>query len=460
MLNTYQDLIAVGDNDVSRIEFVSAAIHNYKASKEYKDAWIAEQYFRHKNVTINEFQKLLYTVSGKAIPDNFNANYKMACNHFRRFIIQQSQFLLGNGVTWDKEGVDLGNARKPFDTQIQILAEKALIHRVSYGFWNLDHVDVFSALEFVPLFDEENGSLRAGIRFWQIDETKPLRATLYEEDGYTDYIWKPGKPAEILRQKTAYALTVSSSVVDGVWISDGENYPSFPIIPFWGNMERESELVGLREQIDCYDLIKSGFANTVDEASFVYWTIQNAGGMDEVDLATFIERMQTVHAAVIDDDGAKAESHQLEAPSDSREKLLDRLDRDLYRDAMALDIEHIASGAATATEILASYEPLNSKADRFEYCVREFISQLLEVAGIEANPNFTRSMMTNQQETINALMSASSYLTEDYITRKVLSIFGDSDMADEMIEQRTADDLNKFGLGGGDSNEADGQIAE
>ena len=39
-----------------------------------------------------------------------------------------------------------------------------------------------------PLYDEENGALRAGIRYWQVDETKPLRLTLYEEDGFTEYI--------------------------------------------------------------------------------------------------------------------------------------------------------------------------------------------------------------------------------------------------------------------------------
>ena len=62
-------------------------------------------------------------------------------------------------------------------------AQDALCQGAVYGFWNLDHVDYFKATEFVPLYDEETGALMAGIRFWQISENKPLRATLYEEHG-------------------------------------------------------------------------------------------------------------------------------------------------------------------------------------------------------------------------------------------------------------------------------------
>ena len=45
---------------------------------------------------------------------------------------------------------------------------------------------------------------------------------------------------------------------DGEEIMDGENYPSFPIVPLWGSELKQSTLVGMREGIDAYDLIRSG----------------------------------------------------------------------------------------------------------------------------------------------------------------------------------------------------------
>ena len=441
---TYQDLLEVGDNEQSRMAFVKTAIGEHKASDLYKDAVVAEEYNAHRNVTINQYQKLLYTITGKAVPDNYSPNFKMACRHFHRFITQENQYLLGNGVMWgdEKTSDKIGNKRYPFDNQLQKLGKKALVDGVAFGFFNLDHVEVFAVTEFVPLYDEENGALSAGIRFWQIDERKPLRATLYELDGYTEYIWVHGQES-VLRPKRAYKINVRYSEADGLEIYNGENYPSFPIVPLWGNDERQSELVGLREQIDCYDLIKSGFADTVDEASLIYWTIQNAGGMDDVDLAQFVERIRTVHAATVEDDGATAESHSVEAPYASREALLNRLDADLYKDAMALDYDRIASGSVVTAQIKAAYKPLDAKADGFEYCVLDFINGILNVAGIEDEPTFTRSMLINSAEEIQTVVMASSYLDSEYVTRKILTILGDGDMADDMLKRMDADELDR-----------------
>lgn len=441
---TYQDLQNLGEERKTEdlLEFVYNVINDHKTSGLYETAKIAKDYDEHRNTTITEYQKLLYTVTGEAIPDNWSANYKLASKFFHRFVTQQNQFLLGNGVTW-KEETTAEALGGDFDTQLQKAGQKALTGGVSFGFWNLDHVDVFDVLEFVPLWDEENGSLRAGVRFWQIDSDKPLRATLYEENGYTDYIWRDDGNGEVLNEKRPYIVYTKETGAGDSEIYDWENYPTFPIVPLWGNPQHQSEIVGIREQIDAYDLIKSNFCDTVDEASIVYWTIQNAGGMDDVDLAKFIERMKTVHAATVEDDGARAEANTLDAPYASREALLDRLRRDLYEDYMALDVKEIANGAATATQIRAAYEPLNSKADEYEYCINDFVQGILELAGIDDEPTFTRSTMINASEEIQNVLQAAIYLSSDYVTEKILSILGDGDKAQDMIKQMDADDIGR-----------------
>lgn len=428
---TYQDLLELGDNEQNRMDFVNRAIQRHKDTDLYRTAKVADEYYRHRNTTITLYQKLLYTVSGNAVPDNWSANYKLASNFFKRFVTQEVQFLLGNGTTWNGQaGERLG---EDWDNRLQDAAKKALVGGVSFGFFNLDHLEVFSVLEFVPLYDEENGALAAGIRFWQVDAKKPLRATLYEMDGYTDYMWKHGE-GTILKDKRPYKINVRYSESDGVEIYDGENYPAFPIVPLWGNSERQSEIVGLREQIDAFDLIKSGACNTIDDASLIYWTIQNAGGMDDLDLAQFVQRMKTVKASAVQD-GQTVEAHTINVPIDARETILERLRKDLYRDYMALDTEEIAGGSITATQIKAQYEPLNSKADEFEYCVLEFIGGVLNVAGIEDEASFTRSTIVNTTEEITNIIQAGEYLPHDYITERVLTILGDADKVQEVLRQ-------------------------
>lgn len=447
-MKTYQDLEKAKTNEAVLMEFVRATVSEYKGTGLYKIARIADDYDRKQNTTIINYQKLLYKVTGEAVPDNVSANYKITSGFFNRFTTQQVQFLLGNGITWGKEDTKkkLG---EDFEKKLQSLAKSSLGAGVSFGFWNLDHMEVFSALEYVPLYDEENGALRAGIRFWQVDSTKPLRATLYEEDGVTEYIWEEGT-GRILKDKTAYIQKVRSTAVDEAEIYAGENYPSFPIVPLWANPHKQSELVGLREQIDAYDLIKSGFCNTIDEASFIYWTINNAGGMDEVDLADFVSRLKTIHAATVEDTGATATANSLEAPHEGREALLDRLSKDMYADYMALNIDEIKGGANTATQIRAAYEPLNNKADQFEYCITDFLQGLLEIAGIEDKPTFTRSYLINTQEEIQTLLQAAQYLDDDYVTRKILTLLGDADKAEEVLKAMDESSMAKFNEAAGE----------
>lgn len=440
---TYQDLLQVDDSDKSRAEFVLKVINDHKGSKRFIDAAVAVDYAHQQNTTIMAYQKLLYTAAGQAVPDNFSANYKLASNFFYRFITQQNQYLLGNGISWtenstkDKLGDD-------FEERVQEAGYNALVSGVAFGFWNLNHLEVFPFQEFAPLYDEENGALMAGVRFWRIDNSKPLRATLYELDGYTDYIWRAGQDAEVLHAKRPYIIKTQTSVADGEIIYGGENYPSFPIVPLWGNQHKQSELTGLREEIDAYDLIKSGFANDLDDASQIYWIIQNAGGMDEIDLAKFVERMKTVKAAVVEDDGAHAEAHTLDVPYNARESLLERLRGDMYDDFMALDTKAISGGAITATQIQAAYEPLNNKTDMYEYQVTKFIKGILKLAGIDDTPSYTRSVIVNKQEEIQIITQASQYLSEDYTTEKILTLLGDADKIDEIMLEKDEEDMNRF----------------
>lgn len=440
-MKTYQDFLEVAEkSDRERMEFVLSAINNHKDSDLYKQAVIAKEYDAHRNVTIANFQKLLYTLNGKVIPDNYSPNYKLRSNFFANFITQETQYLLGNGVTLKKEE-NKAKLGAGFDTRLQDAAHDALVGGVSYGFWNLDHLEVFDVTEFVPLLDEENGALRSGIRFWQVCTGKPLRATLFEPDGFTQYIRRSGEEMMILEPKRGYVAVEATSEIDGTELLAYQNYPGFPIIPMYGNRAKQSELVGQREAIDCYDLIKSGFANTVDDASVIYWTISNAGGMDEIDMARFKESMRRIGVGLVDDDGAKAEAHTLTIPVEAREALLSRISDDLYRDFQMLDVTKLQGGQKTATEINAAYQLMDNKVDQFEYCVIDFLQALFKIVGIEDEPSFTRSKVTNQLEQTQMVLLAANYLDDETILNK-LPWLTQEEVA-EILKRKATEDIER-----------------
>ena len=420
-MRTFQNLAALGESEERRKKFVFDAIEEHKDSAAYKMASIAEKYYAKKNVTIMAFQKVLYNMHGQAVPDMWSANYKLRTHFFRRFVIQEVQYVLANGVTFQEDDTKekLGRA---FDTQLQKAAKKAKVDSVSFLFWNHDHVEVFCFADtpqdpgFVPLYDANTGALRAGVRYWQPDENT-IRATLYEENGYTEYK-KEKDTISMVAEKRSYKKTTVFSKADGVSGEREENYSSFPIVPLYANDLHESELEGHRESIDCYDYIKSGLANDIDDTSGFYWALENSGGMDDVDLAKFVERMRTVKATTLDD-GVKATANTLDIPTEAREKMLGLLRKDLYEDFQIVNVSELSAAQKTATEIQAAYQPMDDKSGDFEYFLIEAIQGILSLAGIEDEPSFHYNRIVNQTEETNMILSAAAYLGDDWVVRKL-----------------------------------------
>lgn len=451
-MKTYNDLVAVGESESARIEFIKEAISDHKTSDAYKTAVDAVEYDAQRNVTINRYKKIVYRLSGEAVVDRFAANRKCASNFFHRFVTQEASYLLGNGVQFSDEETKekLG---KDFDARLYDAGKTALVQGVAFGFLNKDNIKVFGITEFVPLYDEEDGALKAGIRFWQLNNNTPLRATLYEIDGYTEYKQNTeSKELYVWKQKRAYVLKIASTIADGDTIYGGYNYPTFPIVPIWGNKQKQSELVGMQENIDCYDLIKSGFANDLEEAASLYWIIKGAGGMeDDTDLAQFLERLKIVRGAVVNGEEIDVSSHTVEVPYQSREVYLTRLENDMYNDYMAVNPAPISAGNITATQIMAAYEPLNNKVDEFEYCVIDFIHGILAIAGINDEPKFKRSPIANHLEQVEMVMMAASYLDDETIIRSLP--FLTPEQADEVLERRVVEEAGTTDFGGGDEAE-------
>lgn len=441
---TYNDLLEIGENERDRMEFVLSAINEHKSSELYKTAYDAELYYKHQNPTIMRFQKFVYNQFGQKVPDIWSPNNKIASNWYNYFTTQAVSYLLGNGVTFGKKEQTKDKLGKDFDKKVQDVATHAKNGGVAFGFWNLDHLECFDLTEFVPIYDEDDGGLKAGIRFWQIDDSKPLRATLYELDGYTDYIKRKGEDMAILHDKMAYTQIVRKNAIEGETILDGAPPAGFPIVPLW-NINRQSDLVGNRGTIDAYDLMVSGLINNVSDGEFIYWILKNCGGMDSVDDAKFIEQLKLTRVAHADgDDGASVEAHNVNVEFQATAEALDRLTNQLYADFMALRVQDLSAGNKTATEITAAYEPINQKTDQFEYQVTEFINGILDLAGIDDEPTYTRSQMSNQSETLEMVLQSAEYLDDEYVTTKILTLLGDADKAQEVLKRKDAEAADRY----------------
>lgn len=437
---TYQDLIAVGNNEKDRMEFVRSVVNQHLNSTEHRVAAENELYYSGENPTIYRYQKIIYDLMGKAHKDPFSPNHKISSSFFGFAVDQEISYLLGNGVLFGEESTTK-NLGKGFHKTLKEIVTRGSVQGRSYGFWNYDHLEAFSFAStqttpgFAALYDEDTGVLSAGVRFWQIDSEKPLRMTLYEPDGYTEYIKRKDSNCAVFKEKTAYMQTIRQTIADGVISVVGENYSSIPIIEFRYNASAKSKITGKRTTIDAYDFIFSNLINTLDEGNFIYWLIQNADGMNEVDDVKLLERIKTLHVVHGNDSGSKVEPHTIDIPHEATRVGIDSIKKKLYEDFQAFDASAVSAGNQTATAIRACYTNLDLLVDKTEDQVTDFIQQVLQLIGIDDAPTYTRNKISNTSEEIQTILLTAQILPDDYIVKKILTTLGDADRVDEILKQ-------------------------
>lgn len=451
-IKTYQDLKQKRDKEAPEaeiMEFVREVINDHKESELYKKAFISNEYANQRNVNAVNREKLYRDIAGRLTKNQWTPCHRMRTNLFHILAEQENSYLLGNGVTLSsaQKKEKLG---KDFDVILSKAGYFSKVQIVSYLFWNLDHAEFFKNLEFAPLMDEKTSSLRAGVRWWQVDANKPLRATLYEENGCTEYIWnlredgKINENGEILVPKKAYK---TKSVIDpnGEYrITEQQNYPSLPIFPLWGNTRHLSQFSGIQDTIDTIDELTNSLNDDLTENQ-LYWLIQGADGMDKSDLAQLLDdiRQQKI---INPAEGQNVQPYTVNIPVAERQSEIARLKAQVYEDYQGLNIDEIKSGNVVTAQIEAAYEPLNHKTDDYEMNVNQCLCNMFQIVpGLEnEKPTFNRSVLANRSETASILNSLSQYLSQDFITEMALNILGASDRLETELQKQKEDEAEKF----------------
>jgi len=410
-MHTYQSYLASPDP----LGYLLGAIEDYKSSPEFIGALENLAYFRGENPEI-----LRKTILRAGAVESRDENGRLRARpvtrdvvgnripsaFFQRFVVQQNQFLLAEGVQTStdvrrKLGAD-------FERALARLGEFALIQGTAWGFWNADHLEVIEIAKnpmsgFFPLLDEMTGRIRLGVQFWQLDSERPMYVRVFDQTGETFYVLR-GKTLEIVDYKQPYRLLFRHDGL-GDSVTSYADYDMLPLAPLHANPEHRSELTpAIRAKIDAYDRILSDFADNLDRANDVYWVLNNFGGTTD-DIALLLEEIARLKAVANISDGsgsASAEPRTIEVPYAARRAALDILEQELYQDFMALDFRGLLAGTLTNVAIRAATASLHLKTDRYEWQILEFMADILHLIDEpEAVVKFRRQCIANESETIS-----------------------------------------------------------
>lgn len=450
---TYQDFLAVGESQTAIADFVYRVIADHEASTEFKTGQIAGEFYRHRDPYQERIEKIIYDGNGKAILDKYSPNHKLTANWHFIFTTEMVGHLLGNGISFDNPDVKKRLGGSKFDTVLQHCLTYSANDGIAYGLVSESGVTPLCFAcdnkkpYFAPLLDEENGKLKAGVKYWRIAPDKPLIAVLYTIQGYMkfkEFKGEDGKTGLILTEPLKpYNVKSVSNAIQGDYIIESENYSELPIVPLY-YINQQSSIAGNEETLLSYDLTLSGFTNDVIQ-NLIYWVLSGYDGMDKEDDMRFLRDMY-IQKIIHNEEHQSAEPRQIEAQYQAREAMLTRLEQQLIRDYMAADTKTLRNGAVTTVEIKSAYKDLERKCDLVEEQVREFVRNILRIYGIsEDEPfHFTRPNELNKSEEVNTLIASAQFCGDEYTTRKILEVNGDIDEFENIQQKKQEEEMTMF----------------
>ena len=459
---TYQDYERATD----KTAWLQGALVSYRNSDEFKKALDEQEYMAGRNTAIRQTVKVIYNMAGLPEPDFTASNMKIMDNTIHRLVTDRCSYSLGNGVSFPGRHKEVKDGKTVFvDPVKDILGDKfdralkrtaywALSNSAAYLYVHMGRrkpewqYTLFKKTEFLPLYDEETGDLRGGVRFWSIDWGKrPITAVLYLENGYIKYKTRPDEYSIASLQQAEnlkpYIETVQTSEAFGEEVVGSETLTRLPIFPLYSGEMRNSALDRLRDTIDATDMVLSGFVNDIHDIPQVYWLISGAMGMSEGDKRQLLDRLILQHMAVIDGENSNIQGYTQDIPYEARERCLDRLHNKMYEKYGGFDVHTIEAGA-TNDHIEAGYWPMDEEADDFEYEIIDFVQAILEMMGETegTTPIFKRNRVSNQYQQTQMVMLAAPNLDDQTILEKLPFISVDE--VDDILARKDGESFSRF----------------
>lgn len=339
------------------------------------------------------------------------------------------------------------------------------VYGVCYGFYDNGNVVVFEPTGYVPLVCEDDGQEKAGIRFWRAsnEKDKPWNVQLFEMDGYT--WWKRGKenkataspsvgsgvssaerrggsnPSDelwLFKEKRAYKRVTTPRGAGAVYSTvEDMNYPSFPVVPLYVNDERQSEFnQAVLSKIQAMNIKETLYMDETFRNPFIAWYLQGYGG-DVRDLVKLKQMFQSFSfiADKGDPDEGKITPMTIDVPFEEHEASMRRLEDGIYRDAQIVNTRAMAGGSLTNVVIKAHMKEENTKMANVEMNTKEWVRQLLFVAGVEVSVDdvlFVHSTIINETEIHRDIVNLknSGILTAD-IAAQITPILIENNLVDE-----------------------------
>lgn len=420
------------------LETAKKVIKKYAEGHDWfiRKSHIAERYYRKDNDILygskkEESESPLHTADNR-IPSNF---YKLQVN-------QKAAYTFTEPVMFDAGSDEnnkliksvLGDSFQKKCKSLCVQASNSSIGWIHY--WkdtdNGFKYTVINSCEIIPVWTKDlEKELMAVLRVYQdIDGTTGNEYAVYEFWTDTDaqsFRRKVDSSFECLEYYSQYhTIDIDTGTAEQV-NTYRHGLGEVPFIFFRNNDDGENDLNDIKELIDAYDKVYSGFVNDLEDIQEIIFVITNYGGEADSPVE-ILKEMKDAKIINVESDGAEDRSGistlAIEIPVAAREKLLELTRKAIFEQGMAIDPDPQNFGNSSGVALGYLYSLLELKTGlmetEFRVSFNRLIRAILKFHGRSADTieqTWTRTRVSNDAELADIAAKSKGIISDETIVQ-------------------------------------------
>jgi len=331
-------------------------------------------------------KKEFYIAEGNKVEDTITPNSHIENRWFTLVVDQVANYICAKPITFnpknEAEKVEYDKLNEWLDVYFDKIILKwvkgACKKQVEWLHFFFDEKGNFQyvitpAEEIIPIYDTVYESvLVALIRYYTIKVRKDNKDTTYTnleywtENGVEYWSNESGK---YIQQDGKAHYTNQYKNANQVLKEENKGWGKIPFVPLYNDNE-QTDLQKIKNLIDAYDRIVSGWFNDLEQVRETMLVIKDAGSLLDSGAAKngitelgMVRNNMKLYGIIKVRGTGDVKGLQLDIPVEAKKELLSILRKNIFQISQSVDIEELKAGDKTGIAIKLSYEPLDEKAN-------------------------------------------------------------------------------------------------
>lgn len=408
--------------------------HTENHSSVVKKCMTAERYYRKKN-------DIIYRDKGTEDIENplRNADNRIPSNFYGLLVKQKASYMFAAPPLFDSgdKGANdqivkiLGDSYAKTCKSLCIKASNCMVSWLHV--WkdlngNLKY-GVVDTKEIIPVWSSDlEKRLLALLRVYnQTDETDGEQYNIYEYWTETEcYAYRKKVDAVLdelieYRMFSMYDAALNECQYDNVLAHD---FKEVPFIPFFNNDDGMNDLENIKELIDVYDKVFSGFINDLEDIQEIIFVLSGYAGTDLNEFLHKLKKYKTIKVDNDEDGKGGVNTLSIDIPVEARKELLTMTRKAIFEQGQGIDPDPSNFGNSSGVALSYLYSLLELKAGLTETEFKLGFGRLVRIIcnyiGYEPDKitqTWTRTSVSNDAELADIAVNSKGVISDKTIIK-------------------------------------------